>query len=128
MNTLRKWFNRLTKTKKKTTIYDLNIDCLKQVINKLSLKEVFGIERVDKRFQLCVKEVLKEQKALGLTRGTLNCKHTTCHSCIKVLSIHFTEYYADNYIVGDKITGPFQTFISFLFVRLLQLKKCQIKA
>jgi hypothetical protein len=31
-------------------------------------------------------------------------------------------------IVGDKITGPFQTFISFLFIRLLQLKKCQIKA
>ncbi len=39
---------------KKTTINDLSIDFLKQVINKLSIEEVLRIERVDKRFQYCV--------------------------------------------------------------------------
>jgi len=36
------------------------------------------------------------------------------------------EYYSS--IVGDKITGPFQIIITFLLIRLLQLKNFQIKA
>jgi hypothetical protein len=35
-----------------------------KVIKKLSVKEIFKIERVDKRFQFCVKEVLKQQKVI----------------------------------------------------------------
>jgi hypothetical protein len=62
---------------KKTTINDLSIDCLKQVINKLSIEEVLRIERVDKRFQYCVKEVLKQQKAICFdSKGLMFCRHS----------------------------------------------------
>jgi hypothetical protein len=46
-------------SKNKTTIYDLNNDCIQHIINKLSLKEIFKLEKVDKTFQFNVKEVLK---------------------------------------------------------------------
>jgi hypothetical protein len=49
--------------KKKSLINDLNIDCLKQIIKKLTIEGILRIERVDKRFEYCVKEVLKQQKS-----------------------------------------------------------------
>jgi len=65
MDRFKKLFNNLKISENKTTIYDLSNDCLKEVIKKLSINEIFKIERVDKRFQFCVKEVLKQQKVLS---------------------------------------------------------------
>jgi hypothetical protein len=63
--------------KKKSPINDLNIDCLKQIIKKLTIEQIFRIERVDKRFQYCVKEVLKQQKVIRFDEnGVMFCRHS----------------------------------------------------
>jgi hypothetical protein len=74
MNRLRNLFNNSRKSENKTTIYDLNNDCLKEVIKKLQINDIFRIERVDKRFQLCTKEVLKKQ--IFLRFNHMFCKHS----------------------------------------------------
>ncbi len=48
-------------TENNKTIYDLDDYSLQEVIKKLSVKEIFTIERIGKRFQFCVKEVLKQK-------------------------------------------------------------------
>ncbi len=78
MNRLRKLLNNLRESENKTTIYDLNNDCIQEIIKKLSLKEIFKIERVDKRFQLCVKEVLKQQKVIRLNKNHSTLLITRC--------------------------------------------------
>jgi hypothetical protein len=54
--------NSIKMSENKTTIYDLNDDCIQQIINKLSINEILKLEKVDKRFEFCVKQVLKQQK------------------------------------------------------------------
>jgi hypothetical protein len=62
---------------KKTTINDLNIDWRKHIINKLSIEEILTIERVDKTFEYCVKEVLKQQKVIRFDeKGVMFCRHS----------------------------------------------------
>jgi hypothetical protein len=74
MDRLKKLFYNLRISENKTTIYDLNNDCLKEVIKKLQINDIFRIERVDKRFQFCVKEVLKQQTVLRFNH--MFCKHS----------------------------------------------------
>ncbi len=64
----------------KTTINDLNDDCIQLIIKKLSIKEIFRIERVDKRFRYLAQEVLKQKKVLSF--GYSYCKHSTINSQI----------------------------------------------
>jgi hypothetical protein len=72
--------NNLRLNENKTTIHDLNIDCLQEVIKKLSINEILRLEFVDKRFQYCVKEVLKQQKVLSF--GKIFCRHSAINSQI----------------------------------------------
>ncbi len=56
--------NDIKMSENKTTLYDLNNDCIQQIIRKLSLKDMFIAELFDKRFELCVEEVLKQRKVI----------------------------------------------------------------
>jgi hypothetical protein len=77
MNRLRKLFNNLSINENKSTINVLNNDCIKQIIKKLSIEEILILEKVDKRFELCVKEVFEQQKVLCFAKyGIIECKHS----------------------------------------------------
>jgi hypothetical protein len=65
----------------KSTIHDLNIDCLQEVIKKLKVKNILKLEKVDKKFEFCVKEVLKQQKVLRFGKKMF-CKHSANNSKI----------------------------------------------
>ncbi len=70
-------------TENKTTIYDFNNDCIQQIINKLNINEILILEKVDKRFQYCVKEVLKHQKVLRFSAfHPIVCKYSAINSMI----------------------------------------------
>jgi hypothetical protein len=56
--------NDMKMSENKTTINDSNNDCIQEIINNLSINEILRIEIVDKRFEYCVKEVLKQQKVI----------------------------------------------------------------
>jgi hypothetical protein len=73
-------------TESNKTIYDLNIDCLQEVIKKLSIEETFKIERVDQRFQYWVKEVLKQKTVLRFSYyyQSFKCKHSANNSKLKI--------------------------------------------
>jgi hypothetical protein len=81
MNRLRKILHNLRLNENKSTIYDLNIDCLQRVIKKLSINEILRLELVDKKFQFCVQEVLKQQQILCF--GKIFCKHSANNSQIR---------------------------------------------
>jgi hypothetical protein len=100
MNRLKKLINNLSVNQNKSTINVLNNDCIQQIIKKLSINEMLKLEKVDKRFQFCVKEVLKQQKVLCFGEK-LFCKHSAINSNI---------YY-------------FETFINFNEIKAV-LKKC----
>jgi hypothetical protein len=77
MNRLRKSFNNLINwitNEQNLTIDVLNDDCIQKVIKNLPFNEILRLEKVNKRFELCVKEVLRQQKVLrfGQYKG---CKH-----------------------------------------------------
>jgi hypothetical protein len=73
-------------TESNKTIYDLNIDCLQEVIKKLSIEETFKIERVDQRFQYWVKEVLKQKTVLRFSYyyQSFKCKYSVNNSKLKI--------------------------------------------
>jgi hypothetical protein len=81
-NKLRKLFNNLSINENKSTINVLNNDCIKEIIKKISIEEIFMLEKVDKRFELCVKEVFEQQNVLCFTKlysakyGIMECKHS----------------------------------------------------
>ncbi len=64
MNRLRKLFNNFKRSEQKLTIDVLNDDCIQTIIKNLPFNEMLSLEKVNKRFELCVKEVLKQQKVL----------------------------------------------------------------
>ncbi len=100
MNRFKKLVNKLRVNQNKSTINVLNNDCIQQIIKKLSINEMLKLEKVDKRFEFCVKEVLKQQKVLCFGEK-LFCKHSAINSNI---------YY-------------FETFINFNQIKAI-LKKC----
>jgi hypothetical protein len=104
--------NNLRLNENKPTIYDLNIDCLQEVIKKLSINEILRLEFVDKRFQYCVKEVLKQQKVLSF--GKIFCKHSAINSQI-------------NQCVVDMNCDQFKAILKmFPNIKCLQIKGIEI--
>jgi hypothetical protein len=99
MNRLKKLINNLSGNQSKPTINVLNNDCIQEIIKKLSINEILKLEKVNKRFQFCVKEVLKQQKVLHFEEKF--CKHSAINSNI---------YY-------------FETFIDYNQIKAV-LKKC----
>jgi hypothetical protein len=81
MDKLKKLINNLRLNENKSTINVLNDDCIQEIIKKLSINEIFGIEKVDKRFQFCVEEVLRQQTVLRFG-GKMFCKHSANNSQI----------------------------------------------
>jgi hypothetical protein len=100
MERIRRSLKHIKLNENKTSIHDLNIDCLQEVIKKLKVKNILKLEKVDKKFQFCVKEVLKQQKVLRFGEKMF-CKHS-----------------ANNSKISD-----FQTVIDFDQIKTI-LKKC----
>ncbi len=73
-------------TESNKTIYDLNIDCLQDVIEKLSIEEIFKIEKVDQRFEYRVKEVLKQKTVIRFSYyyQSFKCKYSVNNSKLKI--------------------------------------------
>jgi hypothetical protein len=78
--------NVIKKRKNKTTIYDLNNDCIQQIIKKLSINEIFVLEKVDKRFRYLAHEVLNKQTVIsfGKDGNQWNFKHSAINSEINL--------------------------------------------
>jgi hypothetical protein len=77
----------------KTTIYDFNNDCIRQIINKLSINEILRIEKIDTTFQFNVKQVLKRQKVIRFAEnGLMFCKHSANNS--KLVFINLNKFKA----------------------------------
>ncbi len=66
----------------KATIYDLNNDCIQEIIKKLSINEILILESVDQTFQYCVKQFLKLQQVLGFGYYDYYCKRSSINSRI----------------------------------------------
>jgi hypothetical protein len=65
------------------TIYHLNNDCIQQIIKRLSINEILILEKVDKRFEYCVKEVLKQQRVICFGGfHPIVCKYSAINSMI----------------------------------------------
>jgi hypothetical protein len=79
VNRLRKLFNCFKRSEQKLTIDVLNDDCIERVIKNLPFNEILRLEKVNKRFELCVKEVLKQQKVLCIGYA-MYCKHPITNS------------------------------------------------
>src|SRR5258708_37126186 len=60
------------KFKTQLTLNDLNDDCIKCIFNYLTLREKLTIERVCKRFQYLIEEVLKLQNGLLIGYSSYN--------------------------------------------------------
>jgi hypothetical protein len=76
----------MKKKKNKTTIYDLNNDCIQQIIKKLSINEIFVLEKVDKRFRYLAHEVLNKQTVISFGKYSNECnfKHSAINSKINL--------------------------------------------
>jgi hypothetical protein len=73
----------------KTTINDSNNDCIQEIINKLSISEILRIGIVDKRFEYCVKEVLKRQKVIRFAEnGLMFCRHSANNSKLVFINLN----------------------------------------
>jgi len=72
--------------KNKTTIYDLNNDCIQQIIKKLTIKEIFVLAKVDKRFRYLAQEVLNKQTVICFGKYSYhwNFKHSAINSEINL--------------------------------------------
>jgi hypothetical protein len=79
MNRLRKLFNCFERSEQKLTIDVLNNDCIQTIIKNLPFNEILRLEKVNKRFKLCVKEVLKQQEVLRFGYY-MHCKHPITNS------------------------------------------------
>jgi predicted AAA+ superfamily ATPase len=81
--------NDMKMSENKTTINDLNNDCIQEIINKLSINEILRIEIVDKRFEYCVKEDLKRQKVIRFAEnGLMFCRHSANNSKLVFINLN----------------------------------------